>query len=98
MTKAEAPEGLAIVSGGPDDGARAGVSDAGEGLNRLPTVIERAFELARSGRMQTLAEIERALEAEHHADALPILADLSLRRQLRQEAADARLKRGSGRA
>ncbi len=54
------------------------------------TILERAFELARSGEFRTLADIERKLRAERHEGIHSSLASPSLRKQLRQLCLDHR--------
>lgn len=49
--------------------------------------VERAFELARSGRCATIGEIEKALAAEQYEDASAHLGGPLLRSQLRAEMA-----------
>lgn len=45
-------------------------------------IIERAFELARSGRFETMKELERGLAREGYAKSDPQLHSPSLRKQL----------------
>ena len=49
-----------------------------------PTTVERAFELARSGRCTNLAEIAAALKGERHEAVDAHLAGPSIRRDLRR--------------
>lgn len=55
-----------------------------------PTTIERAFELAQSGRYLKLQEIKRQLKAEGYADVDGQLYGLSLRKQLERISGEAR--------
>jgi hypothetical protein len=49
-----------------------------------PTTVERAFELARTGRYCGLAEIAAALKAERHEAVEAHLAGPSIRKDLRR--------------
>ncbi len=47
-----------------------------------PTIIERAFELAKSGRVSSVEDIARQLKREHYEAVLSHLSGNSIRRQL----------------
>ena len=65
--------------------------------NRKPTV-ERAFELARSGRYRHMRDLRRQLVREGCDDVDRHLAGTGIRKQLLGEAAQARGRTGPGRA
>jgi hypothetical protein len=48
------------------------------------TVIERAFEVAASGRVQSIQELRNALQKEGYADASVDTAGLAIKRQLKK--------------
>ncbi len=48
-----------------------------------PSLVERAFELARTGRVTSIADIERKLGQERYGNVAGHLASPSLRKQLK---------------
>lgn len=54
------------------------------------TTLERAFELARTGRFSSVQDIKRALDGEGYTDARAQLEGRSLRGQLKQLISEAR--------
>jgi hypothetical protein len=54
--------------------------------------VERAFELARSGRVQTLIDLARALKAEGYGNVDAHLAGSGIRKQLRDILAEGAAK------
>jgi len=62
-------------------------------LMNQPPLIERAFELARSGTFQSVSDIEAALTADGYASVQSHLAGPALRRDLRQLCLEARRAR-----
>ena len=58
--------------------------------NGKPTTIERAFELARTGKFHSVEEIRKRLLKEHHDQVDSHLSGPMIRRQLRRACADAR--------
>jgi hypothetical protein len=54
--------------------------------------IERAYELARSGRFRTVSDLETALIRERHTDAREHLAGLGTRRELNRIMKEAKKK------
>jgi hypothetical protein len=61
-----------------------------------PTVLERAFELARSGDCAGVQDIRHKLRAEGHLNAEAQLYGRSLLTQLKRICDEARAKRASG--
>lgn len=57
---------------------------AGTGERERPTTVERAFELARSGRCDNLPAIVAALKGERHEAVDAHLAGPSIRKDLRR--------------
>lgn len=49
-----------------------------------PSIIERAFELAKSGEYATVSEIKKQLDAEHYSSTTSYLQGSSLTGQLRR--------------
>ena len=49
-----------------------------------PSIIERAFDLARSGRFASVGDIGRQLQRENYEAVLSHLSGTSLRRQLKE--------------
>jgi hypothetical protein len=54
------------------------------------STLERALELARSGTVESLADLRRKLNAEQHVSVEANLAGKSIQRQLKAAIADAR--------
>lgn len=59
-------------------------------MNAPPSALERAYELARSGRCRGLSDIRAALKSEGYVRYSSLLDGLGLRRQLKQLCASAR--------
>jgi hypothetical protein len=55
-----------------------------------PTTIERAFELARTGKFHSVEEIRKRLLKEHHDQVDSHLSGPMIRRQLRRACTEAR--------
>jgi hypothetical protein len=55
-----------------------------------PTLLERAFDLARSGRFASVADIRTALKRERYEQVVAHLAGPSIARQLRALCEEAR--------
>ena len=60
-----------------------------------PGVVERAFQIARSGAVANTSELRKQLAAEGYADTIPSLAGRSISTQLTRMINEARLS-GSG--
>jgi hypothetical protein len=52
-------------------------------MNRQPTTLERAFEIARAGECRHLTEVIRQLKREGYSDARRHLDGAAIQRQLR---------------
>jgi hypothetical protein len=60
------------------------------GVTAKPTTLERAFELARTGKFHSVEEIRKRLLKEHHDQVDSHLSGPMIRRQLRRACTDAR--------
>lgn len=61
-------------------------------MDRRPTAVERAFELAKSGRFASMDELQKALKAENYS--AKELEGSSLHKQLRDLMSAARARKG----
>lgn len=64
-------------------------------MDREPTILERAYELARSGSYFDVDSIERKLNAEGFDAVHQHLSGVTIRKALRQISAEAKLRRSN---
>lgn len=67
-------------------------------MQERPSVVERAFEIAKSGKVATVADLRKQLTAEGYSNNAQFLTGRSLSNQLTRMIAEARMtKANSGR-
>ena len=62
-------------------------------MENRPSVVERAFQIAKSGKAANIAALRQQLADEGYANAVPALAGRSLSNQLTRMITDARTAR-----
>jgi hypothetical protein len=64
-------------------------------MEERPSVVERAFEIAKSGKVANTAELRKQLTAEGYANNAQFLAGRSLSNQLTRMIAEARMAKAN---
>jgi len=66
-------------------------------MQERPSVVERAFEIAKSGKVATVADLRKQLTAEGYSNNAQFLTGRSLSNQLTRMIAEARMSKTNAR-